>query len=81
MIKLRKRARLLSPIIRIGKKGLTQQQFLEMKKLLEKKKLIKIKILKSADVSDKDVIVKDVVKKTDSKLINKIGNTFTIYKE
>ena len=71
---------LLSPIIRIGKNGLTQQQISEIKRLLEKKKRIKIKMLKSADLSKKDEVIKEVVEKTNSTLVSKIGNTFTIHK-
>lgn len=80
MAKLRKKAKLLVPIIRIGKKGLTEQQILEIKRLLEKKNMIKIKILKSAEVNDKDNVIEEIIKKTNSILINKTGNTFTIHK-
>ncbi len=80
LAELRKKSRLLPPIIRIGKNGLTQQQLSEIKKLLEKKKIIKIKMLKSADLSKKEEVIKEVVEKTNSRLVSKIGNTFTIHK-
>lgn len=78
---MRKKARFLLPIIRIGKKGVNQLQILEIRKLLKKKRVVKIKVLKSADLSKKDKIIEEVIQKTESQLINKIGNAFTIYKE
>ena len=51
--KLSEKAKIIEPILRIGKSGLTESVIEEIKKQLQKKRLIKIKILKSA-LEDKD---------------------------
>jgi len=51
---LKKKAKLLDPVIRIGKKGLSEESISEIKKQLKKNKLIKVKFLRSfIDSQDK----------------------------
>jgi RNA-binding protein len=78
--KLRQKAKNLEPVIRIGKKGLTKNVFLETEKLLKKRKLIKIKILNNCPIENKKEIIDSIVKKTNSVLVSKIGNVFSIYR-
>ena len=43
--RLKKEAKILEPILRIGKNGMNDSIILEIEKLLKKRKLIKIKVL------------------------------------
>ncbi len=81
MKELKKKAKTLSPVLRIGKNGMTESVFKEIEKLLKKRDLIKIKILNNCPVEDKDKMIKFIVERTNSKLISKIGNVFTIYRK
>ncbi len=77
---LRSKAKLLEPVLRIGKSGITENQIIEINRLLKKKKLIKVKILKSM-AKDKDKIIKEILNNTNSTLIEKVGNVFVLYKK
>lgn len=79
-LELRKRAKSLEPVVRIGKSGLTESQLGEIERFLKNKELIKIKMLGSA-AKDKDVLIKRVLENTCSELIEKVGNVFVIYKK
>lgn len=81
LIELRKKARSLSPIIHIGKNGITDALINEIEKTLKKKKMIKIKMNRSAlDDKDKKEIAKELLIKTKSELVDFIGFNITIYK-
>jgi len=78
---LKSKAKLLQPIVRIGKNGMDDNLITEIKKHLKKRKLIKIKMLKSfRDEKTKDV-AKDVAEKTGSELIDSVGFVFVLYKK
>ena len=78
---LKKKARSLNPIIRIGKSGITDNIISEIKKQLKLRHLIKVKFLKSfVDSSDKHEAVEKIVTDTTAKLIERKGNTLVIYK-
>jgi len=93
---LRKRAALLEPTVRIGKKGLTPSLISEIDTRLSKLGLVKIKILRASLGSDdedhdgskapsqtyltKDELIQDVVKKTNSALVQQVGMVFTLYR-
>ena len=69
----------LKPAIRIGKSGVTDAIISEIKLRLKKEKTIKIKTLKSArDKADRRTIAEDVAKKSNAKLMDIRGNTFTL---
>lgn len=75
-------AKLLEPVLRIGKSGLTESVIEEIKKQLQKKKLIKIKILKSAlEDKDKKELAKEIAQKTDSDLIHQVGFVIVLYRK
>ncbi|MBN1502796.1 YhbY family RNA-binding protein [Candidatus Woesearchaeota archaeon] len=76
---LKQEAKLLEPVLRIGKFGLTTSVLSEIEKLLKKKKLIKVKILKNC-IQDKEEIIDKVISRTNSELISKIGNVFVVYR-
>jgi len=80
-IKLRNRAKSLDPVIRIGKNGITDSVINELLRQLKKKRLIKIKFLKSFITNkDKKLVVQELMKKTNSEVIDVIGNVIVLYK-
>lgn len=82
IIKLRSKAKLLEPLIRIGKNGLTQGAVKEIIQMLKKKTIVKIKLLKAfTHGKDKKEIVKEITEKTNSILIQQIGNIITLNKK
>ncbi|NTV24160.1 MAG: YhbY family RNA-binding protein [Nanoarchaeota archaeon] len=78
---LKQKANLLDPVLRIGKNGMNDSIYQEIDKLLRKRKLIKIKLLNNSPVEDVDELIITVVEKTNSVLVSKVGNVFTIYRE
>lgn len=81
-IMLRSKAKTLEPAVRIGKSGLTDSMIGEINKNLIKRKLIKIKLLKSPDGrKEKEDLIKSIVEKTQSELVDSVGNTIVLYKK
>ena len=81
-ILLRRRAKKLEPVVRIGKSGLSESLVKEIKKVLDERKLIKIKLLQSSiDNADKDKLIEEIVAKTQSELIESVGNMVVIRKQ
>ena len=80
-IQLRSKAKALEPILRIGKNGLTENVIKEIGSLLKEKKLIKIKMLKPAISKNKKEMINKIVEKTDSELIEAVGNIAVLYRE
>ena len=78
---LTEKAKLLEPVLRIGKSGVTPGVIEEIKRQLKKKKLIKIKFLKPA-LADKDKkeFAKEIAEKTGSELINQVGFVIVLYR-
>lgn len=71
---LREKAKLLEPIIRIGKNGLTEGTLKEIEKQLKKRKIIKIKLLRSfVENKDRKEVAKEIAEKTNSILVNQVG--------
>ena len=67
--------------LRIGKSGLSDGMVNEIILQIKKKKKIKIKILKSAlDNITKDEFISAVLEKTNSRLVQKIGNVIVVEK-
>ncbi len=65
-------------MIQIGKSGITDSLIHEIKIQVRRQKILKIKILKSARTTDRDKIAKEVAEKTNSRLLDVRGNTFTL---
>ena len=81
-VQLRSKAKLLEPVIRIGKNGLSEGAVEEIKKQLKKKKLIKIKILKSALISqNRKELAKELSEKTNSEIIEQVGLIIVLNKK
>ena len=74
------KAKNLSPVIRIGKMGLTEGVLQEIEKLLKKRKLIKIKILNNCP-EEKKAMIEEIVSRTGALLVFHIGNVFALFKD
>lgn len=78
---LKERSKELEPILRVGKNGLGEGQINEIKRTLQLKKLIKVKFLKSFfEGKDKKALAEDLAAKTNSILIDCVGNIVVLYK-
>jgi RNA-binding protein YhbY len=67
--------------VRIGKKGLTDAQIIEIAKHLDKRRKVKVKVLKTALTGDSvENIAQKASSATGSKVIRIIGHTFTLSK-
>ena len=79
--KLKAKAKLLEPVIRVGKNGLTGNMFIHVNNLLKKRKLIKIKFLKSfADANDAKKAMDEIAEKLSAEIVEKVGFTVVLYR-
>ncbi|MFC1742018.1 YhbY family RNA-binding protein [Nanoarchaeota archaeon] len=79
--RLKAKAKLMEPLVRIGKNGITESVVLQVKTLVTKRKLVKVKFLRSfVEDHDKKKAAKDLVEKTGAELIDRIGFTVVLYK-
>ncbi len=67
------------PIIWIGQKGLTDNLLEEINIALEHHELIKIKI-RAGDRERRDQLIDEICNKTNTELVQKIGNTIVIFR-
>ena len=79
-ILLRKKAKNLEPILRIGKNKLTENVIKELNKLLEKRHLIKVRLLKCPIKENKKEFINEILSKTNSELIEVVGNVIVLYR-
>ncbi|MBA3064322.1 RNA-binding protein [Candidatus Woesearchaeota archaeon] len=80
--KLKEKAKILEPVIRIGKNGLTESTIKEIKKQLNKKKLIKVKLLRAfVKGKDKKLVANKIAEETNSRLIDLVGFVIVLYKD
>lgn len=76
-----KRTPLIEPTIRIGKRGITESQIKEIIKQLEDRKTVKVRVLRSALAGEKiEDIAQKISSETNSRIIQVIGHTITLYK-
>ncbi len=82
IIKLRARAHLLEPTVRVGKNGITDGTITEIVKVLRHSRLVKIKLLRSyIDSHDKDAAAQELAQKTKCELVQQFGNVLVLYKK
>jgi len=78
---LKKQAKALQAIVRIGKNGITDNLIEEIKKIIKLRKLVKVKFLPSfSDEQDRHEAAKEIAEKTESLLVQVIGNNIVLYK-
>jgi RNA-binding protein len=83
---LRSKAKMLSPILQIGKNGLTQGSIDLIDRELEQKGLIKIKMLKGslpedASKADRKGLAQQMADATHSQIIEQVGNIVVLYRK
>ena len=79
---IKQKAKTLEPRIRIGKKGLTEEEIKEIVNQLKDKEIIKIKLLKSSikDKKHKKAMAIELAGKTGSMLIERVGSVIVLHK-
>lgn len=71
----------IEPTVRIGKKGLTEAQIIEIIKHLDKRRTVKVKVLRTALTSGTvESIAQKVSSATGARVTQIIGHTFTLSK-
>jgi RNA-binding protein len=81
LYKLKSEANQISPILNIGKNGITDTVIEELNKQIKANRLVKVKVLKSAE-EGKDIktIAEEIAGATKSTLIEVRGRTVVLYK-
>jgi RNA-binding protein len=79
---LRSIGKTLTPILNVGKSGLTESMITEIKRQLQKQKLIKIKMRTSSlEGVDKKAFAKEIAEKTEAQLIEQVGFVLVLHKK
>ena len=79
---VKEKAKLLEPIVRVGKNGLTESLVEEIKLQLKKRGLIKVKMLRSfLGRSDKRRMANEIAERTDSMLVDNVGFVVVLAKK
>ncbi len=76
---LRSLAHNCKPVIWIGQHGLTDSVMKEIDIALDHHELIKIKV-RAGERGERELVTANVCKKSNAELIQKIGNTVTVYR-
>jgi RNA-binding protein len=81
LYRLKAEANQLSPILNIGKNGVTDTLIEELNKQIKANRLVKIRVLKSAEEGkDLKAIAEEVAAATKSTLIEVRGRTVVLYR-
>lgn len=79
---LKRDAANLTPLLNIGKNGVTDSLIEELLRQLKQNKLVKVKILKSAlEDMDRKAIAGELAKRTGSQLIDIRGSSAVLYRK
>lgn len=77
---LRSLANKLDPIFQIGKMGISENLINQLADALEARELIKVTVLETAPDTTKDIAI-EISEKTNSILVQTIGNKITLFKQ
>lgn len=81
LYKLKSEANKLSPILNIGKNGITDTLIEELNKQIKASRLVKVRVLKTAEEGkDLKVIAEELANATKSTLIEVRGRTVVLYR-
>ena len=81
LYRLKSEANQISPILNIGKNGVTETLIEELNKQMKVNRLVKVRILKSAEEGkDVKVIAEEIANATRSTLIEVRGRTVVLYR-
>jgi len=83
--RLRSEAKFLTPILQIGKNGLTEGSIGLLDRELDQKHLIKVKLLKaalpeSASKADRRKMAAEMAERTHAKIVEQVGNVVVLYR-
>jgi len=79
---LKRDAAHLTPLLNIGKNGVTDSVIEELLRQLKRNKLVKVKILKSAlEDMDRKAIAGELAKRTRSQLVEIRGSSAVLYRK
>ena len=79
---LKRDAAHLTPLLNIGKNGVTDSVIEELLRQLKRNKLVKVKILKSAlEDMDRKAIAGELAKRTGSQLVEIRGSSAVLYRK
>ena len=79
--RLKSRARLMEPLVRIGKNGLTESAVAQVRRLLQKRKLVKVKFLRSfLEDHDRRASAKKLAHDTGAELVDQVGFVAVLYR-
>lgn len=70
----------MEPIFQVGKNGITENFIKQIDDALEKRELIKVKVLNNS-LLDATSVASEIAEKTNSELVQSIGNKFVLYRE
>ena len=76
--RLKGRAQLLDPILKVGRNGLSEPFLQSVRQALQEHELIKIKFIDFKE--EKKVLSKTLAEKTESHLIMRVGNVAVLYR-
>lgn len=78
---LRQKAKVLDPIVRIGKNGMTEGVITQIDKVLAKRELVKIKFLRAfVEENDRKKTGKKLADRLKAKLIEQVGFIVVLYR-
>lgn len=81
LYQLKSEAHQISPILNIGKNGVTDALIEELNKQIKANRLVKVRVLKSAEEEkDVKVIAEEIAEATRSTLIEIRGRTVVLYR-
>ncbi|AKB53202.1 YhbY family RNA-binding protein [Methanosarcina barkeri] len=81
LYRLKAEANQLSPILNVGKNGVTDTLIEELNKQIKANRLVKVKVLKSAEEGkDLKVIAEEIAAATRSTVIEVRGRTVVLYR-
>lgn len=81
LYQLRSEANQISPVLNIGKNGVTDTLIEELNKQIKANRLVKVKVLKSAEEGKElKVIAEEIAEATRSTLIEVRGRTIVLYR-
>ncbi len=79
---LKRDAAHLTPLLNIGKNGVSDSLIEELLRQLKRNKLVKVKILKSAlEDLDRKAIAREIAKRTGSQLVEIRGSSAVLYRK
>jgi RNA-binding protein len=77
--RLKGRAQLLEPVVKVGKAGLSPEFFVALEQALEQHELVKVKFEHYKE--QKKVLAPELATRTRSHLIQRVGNVAVLYRQ